>query len=184
MITNFLEGDRTRESDLARRKLRSREKMPKKKYIVDLTPSERSELSKITNKGKTAAYKMNHARIWLKADINQEGGGWTDSKISESLNISRATIERVRQRFVEEGLESALKRKEQPNRRPKIIDGEKEAYLIALACSETPVGKSSWTLQMLADKMVELKVVEQVSIETIRQSLKKTNLNLGFMNLG
>lgn len=85
---------------------------------------------------------------------------------------------------MEEGLESALKRKEQPNRRPKIIDGEKEAYLIALACSETPVGKSSWTLQMLADKMVELKVVEQVSIETIRQSLKKTNLNLGFMNLG
>jgi transposase len=158
--------------------------MPSKKYIVDLSPSERSELKIITNKGKTAAYKMNRARILLKADINQEGGGWTDSKISESLNIGRATIERVRQRFVEEGLESALNRKEQQNRRPKIIDGEKEAYLIAIACSETPLGKSNWTLQMLADKMVELKVVEQVSIETIRQSLKKTNLNLGFMNLG
>jgi transposase len=158
--------------------------MPSKKYIVDLTPSEKSELSKITNKGKTAAYKINHARILLKADINQEGGGWTDSKISESLNIGHATIERVRKRFVEEGIESALNRREQKKRRQRIIDGEKEAYLIAIACSETPGGKSNWTLQMLADKMVELKVVEQVSIETIRQSLKKTNLNLGSMNLG
>jgi transposase len=158
--------------------------MPSKKYIVDLTPSERSEVSKITNKGKTAAYKINHARILLKADINQEGGGWTDSKISESLNIGHATIERVRKRFVEEGIESALNRREQKKRRQRIIDGEKEAYLIAIACSETPGGKSNWTLQMLADKMVELKVVEQVSIETIRQSLKKTNLNLGSMNLG
>jgi transposase len=158
--------------------------MPSKKYIVDLTPSERSELSKITNKGKTAAYKINHARILLKADMNQEGGGWTDSKISESLNIGHATIERVRKRFVEEGIESALNRREQKKRRQRIIDGEKEAYLIAIACSETPGGKSNWTLQMLADKMVELKVVEQVSIETIRQSLKKTNLNLGSMNLG
>jgi transposase len=158
--------------------------MPSKKYIVDLTPSERSELSKITNKGKTAAYKINHARILLKADINQEGGGWTDSKISESLNIGHATIERVRKRFVEEGIESALNRREQKKRRQRIIDGEKEAYLIAIACSETPEGKSNWTLQMLADKMVELKVVEQISIETIRQSLKKTNLNLVSMNLG
>jgi transposase len=158
--------------------------MPSKKYMVDLTPSERSEVSKITNKGKTAAYKINHARILLKADINQEGGGWTDSKISESLNIGHATIERVRKRFVEEGIESALNRREQKKRRQRIIDGEKEAALIAIACSETPRGKSHWTLQMLADKMVELKVVEQVSIETIRQSLKKTNLNLGSMNVG
>ncbi|GAL93653.1 mobile element protein [Microcystis aeruginosa NIES-44] len=158
--------------------------MPSKKYIVDLTPSERSDRSKITNKGKTAAYKINHARILLKADINQEGGGWTDSKISESLNIGHATIERIRKRFVEEGIESALNRREQKKRRPRIIDGEKEADLMAIACSETPREKRSWTLQMLADKMVELKVVEQVSIETIRQSLKKTNLNLGSMNVG
>lgn len=158
--------------------------MPSKKYIVDLTPWEKSYLEKITNKGKTAAYKMNHARILLKADINQEGGGWTDSKISEALNIGHATIERVRKRFVEEGLESALNRREQKNRRSPIIDGEKEAYLISLACSKTAVGKSRWTLQMLADKMVELKVVEQVSIETIRQTLKKTNSNLGSMNPG
>ena len=149
--------------------------MPKKKYIVDLSPSERNYLEEITNKGKTAAYKMNHARILLKADINQEEGGWTDSKISEALNIGHATIERVRKRFVEEGIESALNRREQKNRRSRIIDGEKEAYLIAIACSETPVGKSHWTLQMLADKMVELQVVEKVSTETIRQTLKKTN---------
>ena len=161
--------------------------MPKKKYIVSLTSSERNSLEKLTKKGKTAAYKMNHARILLQADINQEGGGWTDSRIAESLNIGHATIERVRQRFVlkdtashiEEGLESALNRREQKKRRQKIIDGEKEAYLIAIACSETPTGKGNWTLQMLADKMVELNYVEQVSTETIRQSLKKTNLSLG-----
>lgn len=153
--------------------------MPKKKYIVSLTSSERDLLEQLTKKGKIAAYKMNHARILLKADINQEGGGWIDSQISESLDIGHATIERVRQRFVEEGIESALHRREQRKRRQKIIDGEKEAYLIAIACSETPAGKSNWTLQMLADKMVELNYVEQVSTETIRQSLKKTNLSLG-----
>ena len=153
--------------------------MPKKKYIVSLTASERTILEKLTKKGKTAAYKMNHARILLKADINQEGGGWTDRQIGESLDIGHATIERVRQRFVEEGIESALSRREQKNRRQKIIDGEKEAYLIGIACSETPCGKSNWTLQMLADRMVELNYVEQVSTETIRQTLKKTNLSLG-----
>ena len=153
--------------------------MPKKKYIVSLTVSERKFLEQLTKKGKIAAYKMNHARILLKADINQKEGGWTDRQIGESLDIGHATIERVRQRFVEEGIESALSRREQKNRRQKIIDGEKEAYLIAIACSETPWGKSNWTLQMLADRMVELNYVEQVSTETIRQTLKKTNLSLG-----
>ena len=149
--------------------------MPKKKYIVDLTDSERAELEQLTSKGKIAAYKMNHARILLLADINKQEGGWTDLKISEALNVGQATIERVRQRFVEEGIESALGRREQKNRRRKIIDGEKEAYLIAIACSETPTGQAKWTLQMLADKMVELNYVEKVSRETIRQTLKKTN---------
>jgi transposase len=149
--------------------------MPKKKYIVALNSSERTELEGLVKKGKIAAYKMNHARILLLADINQNKGGWKDAQISESLNISHATIERVRQRFVEEGMELALNRREQKNRRPKVIDGEKEAYLIALACSETPTGHAKWTLQMLADKMVELKYVEKVSTETIRQTLKKTN---------
>ncbi len=158
--------------------------MPKKKYIVSLTVSERKFLEQLTKKGKIAAYKMNHARVLLQADINQKEGGWTDRQISESLDIGHATIERVRQRFVEEGIESALSRREQKKRRDKIIDGEKEAYLIAIACSETPCGKSNWTLQMLADKMVELNYVKQVSTETIRQTLKKTNLSLGAMNPG
>ena len=158
--------------------------MPKKKYIVSLTPEERKELEQLTKKGKNPAYKVNHARILLKADINQSHGGWTDREIGESLDIGHATIERVRQRFAEEGLELALNRRKQQKRRRQIIDGEKEAYLIAIACSETPAGKSNWTLKMLADKMVELNYVEQVSIETIRQTLKKTNLNLGLMNPG
>ena len=158
--------------------------MPKKKYIVSLTVSERKFLEQLTKKGKIAAYKMNHARILLKADINQKEGGWTDRQIEESLDIGHATIERVRQRFVEEGIESALSRREQKKRRSKIIDGEKEAYLIAIACSQAPAGKSNWTLQMLADKMVELNYVEQISTETIRQTLKKTNSNLGSMNPG
>lgn len=153
--------------------------MPKKKYIVSLTVSETKLLEQLTKKGKIAAYKMNHARILLKANINQKEGGWTDSQIGESLDIGHATIERVRQRFVEFGIESALSRREQKKRRSQIIDGEKEAYLIAIACSETPAGKSNWTLQMLADKMVELNHVEKVSTETIRQTLKKTNLSLG-----
>ena len=129
--------------------------MPKKKYIVSLTSLERDYLEQLTKKGKIAAYKMNHARILLKADINQEGGGWIDRKISESLDIGHATIERVRQRFLEEGMEAALNRREQKKRRQKIIDGEKEAYLIAIACSETPTGKGNWTLQILADKIKE-----------------------------
>jgi transposase len=149
--------------------------MPSKKYIVALTESERMELETLTKKGKIAAYKMNHARILLLSDVNQEGGGWIDRKISEALNVGQATIERVRQRCVEEGIESALNRRKQENRRSQIIDGEKEAYLVALACSQTPTGKSHWTLKMLADKMVELKYVEEVSTETIRKTLKKTS---------
>ncbi len=158
--------------------------MPKKKYIVSLTCEERQELEQLTKTGKAPVYKVNHARILLKADINQAKGGWTDRQIGESLDMGHATIERVRQRFVEEGMEAALCRRKQQKRRSKIIDGEKEAYQIAIACSKTPTGKSHWTLKMLADKMVELNYVEQVSTETIRQTLKKMNLSLGSMNLG
>ena len=107
--------------------------MPKKKYIVSLTPEERQELEQLTKTGRAPVYKVNHARSLLKADINQAEGGWTDRKIGESLDMGYATIERVRQRFVELGIKSALNRREQKKRRRKIIDGEKEAYLIALA---------------------------------------------------
>lgn len=121
---------------------------------------------------------MNHARVLLKADVNQTGGGWIDAKMSEALDISVATIERVRQRFVEEGLEGALGRKVQKRRKSRRLDGEGEAHLVALACSEGPPSGHG-SLRLLAERMVELGYVESVSHETVRQTLKKTNLSLG-----
>jgi transposase len=153
--------------------------MAKKKYIIALTAQERSDLEKLTKTGRTAAYKINHARILLKADSNQAEGEWSDREISKALNISVATIERVRERCVLEGIEAALNRREQSNRRKKIIDGAQEAHLIAITCSEVPTGKTKWTLQMLVDKMVALNYVEQVSRESIRQTLKKTSSSRG-----
>jgi transposase len=153
--------------------------MPEKKYIVALEQEERKKLESITTKGKAAAYRINHARILLKADINQEKGGLKDQEISEALDISVSTIERVRQRFVEESLESALSRRTSLKARPRLLDGEKEAYLIAIACSQPPEGQAVWTLRLLADRMVELGYVESLSYETVRQTLKKTNSSLG-----
>ncbi len=153
--------------------------MPKKKYIVSLTDEERQQLENLTKKGKTAAYKMNYARILLLSDINSVEGGWKDESIKSALGVSIPTIERVRKRFVEEGLAAALARKKQNHQRIPLLDGEKEAHLIALACSEPPTGQGRWTLRMLADKMVELEHVESVSHETVRQTLKKMKLSLG-----
>lgn len=154
------------------------ENMPAKKYIVSLTKEEQKSLEDLTKTGKAAAAKINHAKILLKADINREEGGWKDQAISIALDISVSTIEQVRQRFVEEGLESALN----PRRRtysPKKLDGEIEAHLIAIACSEAPEGSSRWTLRLLADKLVSLGYVENISHESVRQVLKKTSLSLG-----
>lgn len=156
--------------------------MAKKKYIVSLTAEERDELEHLTTTGKVAAYKMNHARILLKADRNQEGGGWTDEAISQALDISVATIERVRQRFVETSLAAALTRQVQHQRKPRRLDGEQEAHLIAITCSEAPEGQARWSLRLLAERMVELEYVERVSHETIRQTLKKTTSSLGCEN--
>ena len=153
--------------------------MPKKKYIVSLTDDERRKLEDLTKKGKNAAYKINYARILLLSDINSSDGGWNDPSIRDVLGVSVPTIERVRKRFVEEGLAAALSRKQQVHQRIAILDGEKEAHLIALACSEPPHGQARWSLRVLADKMVELGYVETVSYETVRQTLKKMKLNLG-----
>jgi len=158
--------------------------MAKKKYIVSLTTEERETLEQLTTTGKATAYKMNHARILLKADTNQEGGGWTDEDISQALDISVATIERVRQRLVETNLETALSRQEQQQRKPRRLDGEQEAHLIALTCGEAPEGQARWSLRLLADRMVELDYVESVSPETVRQTLKKTTSSLGCENAG
>ncbi len=153
--------------------------MPKKKYIVTLTEEERSLLKDLTKKGKYPVYKLNHARILLLADTNREGGGWRDVDISQTLSISVATIERVRQRLVEEGLAAALGRKTARQPRQRRLDGKQEAYLIALTCSSPPEGQGRWTLRMLAERMVELGHVQTVCHETIRQTLKKTNDRLG-----
>lgn len=149
--------------------------MPKKKYIVALSPEERQNLERLTTTGKAPASKLNHARILLKADINQQTGGWRDQDISDALDISVSTIERIRHRFVEESLDAALSRQTPVRTKPRLLDGEQEAHLIALACAQTPEGQGRWTLRLLAQRMVELAYVESISHETVRQTLKKTN---------
>ena len=150
-----------------------------KKYRVKLSAEEREELKAMVSKGRSAAYKQTHARILLLGDEAQEGGAMKDEDIARSLQVGRATVGRVRRRCVEEGLEWALGRKEQLNRRRKRLDGQGEAHLIALACGEPPEGRASWTLQLLANGLVEREIVESISSETVRQILKKTNLSLG-----
>jgi len=147
-----------------------------KKYIVTLTADERQSLLDLIAAGKAAAKKLAHARILLKADAAEGGPAWPDRRIAEALEVSDATIERVRQRFVEQGLEAALVRKaqERPSRQ-LTLDGRAEARLIALACSTPPDGRAVWTMRMLADKLIELEVVPTVSDETVRRSLKKTS---------
>lgn len=145
----------------------------RKKYIVRLTKEEREELEQLVNKGTGAAHKRRHAQILLKADISEAGDGWKDQKISAAFDIAHRTVERVRQRLVERGLEGALNRAKQVNRRKPKLDGEQEARLIALSCSEAPEGYARWSLRLLADKMVELNYVDELSQETVRQVLKK-----------
>ncbi len=157
--------------------------MPKK-YIVDLSEAERQSLLKLTTTGKQAAYKINHARILLKADVNQPDGDWSDEAISSALDISISTIERVRQRFVSEGIEASLSYRRGRGRKQRRLDGETEAHLLAIACSEPPPGQARWTLRLLADKMVELNHVESLCHETVRQTLKKTNFSLGEKSVG
>jgi transposase len=147
-----------------------------KKYRVTLTDEERKNLEQLISRGKGAARKLVHARILLKAD---EPIGWSDERISEALDVSLSTIGRVRERFVGEGLAAALERKA-PNRiYQRRLDGVQEAHLVALVCSPPPEDRGRWTLQLLADQMVELGYVEYVAKETVRQTLKKMNLSPG-----
>jgi transposase len=151
-----------------------------KKYKVTLTAEERRQLQDLIAAGKAAAKKLTHARILLKADAADGGPAWTDDGIAEALDVSTDTIGRVRQRFVEQGLEAALVRKKQdrPSRQRKL-DGRAEARLIALACSAPPQGRKGWTMKLLADRLVELEVVGTVSDETVRRALKKTRSSRG-----
>jgi transposase len=156
--------------------------MPRKKYIVALTEAEREHLEKLTQTGKTAAYIITHARILLKADTSQSEGGWCDADISAALDVGTATVERLRQQFVEEGFEACLSRKRRVYTR--LLDGNQEAHLVAIACSSPPEGQSRWTLRLLSQRLVELGHVESVSHETVRQTLKKMNLSLGEKTAG
>ncbi len=149
--------------------------MPKKKYLVTLTAEERDGLTGLLSAGKRSALTLTRARILLKADQADGGPAWPDDRIAAALDCGRRTVERVRQRFVERGLEPALGRKPQDRpSRERTLDGAAEARLIAVACSAPPDGRARWTLKMLADQLVELEVVEAVSDETVRRVLKKT----------
>lgn len=142
-----------------------------KRYRVTLTAEERDELDRLISRGKADARKLTHARVLLQADASEGGPGWLDAAISDALRVSVRTIERVRQRFVEDGLLAALLPKPSLRVYARKLDGSQEARLIALACSDPPAGKKRWTLRLLAEQMVALEVVPDLSHETVRQVL-------------
>ena len=146
----------------------------KKRYTVTLTDEERRSLRALVSSGKGAARKLTHARILLKADSSEGGPSWTDADISEGVDVGTATVERVRKRFVEEGLEAALVPRKSSRQYQRKLDGDGEAHLIALTCGESPVGHARWTLRLLADRMVALGYVEDLSKDTVCRVLKKT----------
>jgi transposase len=156
-----------------------------KRYLVRLSAEERRDLEAMIRKGKSPAARLVKARILLKADISEAGEGWSDSRIVEALETSVSMVYRVRRQLVEEGLEAVLSRKA-PARPsvPRIFDGEKEARLIALACSKPPEGHARWSLRLLESKVVELGIVEAASDSTIQRALKKTRFNRTAANTG
>ena len=153
--------------------------MSTKSYVVKLKKPERQRLEALIRKGKSSATQLLKARILLKADSGRYGAAWPDVRIIEALDTGASMVYRVRRGFVEKGFEAVLVRKKRasPPVQP-VFDGEKEARLIALACSEPPAGRARWTLRLLADKLVELEVVDAVNFNTVGRALKKTSLNL------
>jgi len=145
--------------------------------LFDSRRKKKRELENLVKKGKTQAYRIKHANILLAVDA--DGPNWPDHQVAKAYKCHQNTVVNVRQRFVEQGFQAALKRKKQqaPSRK-RIIDGENEARLISIACSKPPEGYAKWTMQMLADELVALKVVKSVSSQTVWRTLKKTNLNL------
>src|SRR5690348_11893417 len=150
-----------------------------KVYRVKLTLEERAHLHALLSKGKAAARTLTHARILLKADEGEAGPCLSDDEIALDLDVDRSTIERVRVRCVEEGFEAALRPRPSRQLHPRKLDGVQEAHLVALACSPAPKGQKRWSLRLLADKLVELEVVDDISYETVRQTLKKKNSSPG-----
>ena len=154
------------------------------KYVIRLHPKEREQLLALVNTGRAAAAKLLHARILLKADLNGEERRWTDAEIAAALDTSPATVHRVRQAWVEGGLETALARKPPTGRQYRKLDGAQEAQLIAIAWSAPPEGRTQWTFKLLADKAVALDIVDTISAECVRTTLQKTRANLGSTNRG
>lgn len=151
-----------------------------KRYHVTLTPEERGELERMISAGKAAARKLTHARILLKADEAEGGPGWTDGQIAEALDVGLSTVWRVRQRFVEDGVDAAITPKPSARVYIRKLDGAGEARLVKLACSAPPQGRNRWTLQLLADRMVVLGHADDgLSYETVRRVLKKTRSSPG-----
>lgn len=147
--------------------------MPAKRYKVTLTSEERAELSTVVSKGKGVASRITRARILLMADENQAEGAWKDADIARALGVHARTVERLREKCVETGLEATLNHRRPQKKRGTVLDGAAEARLTQLACTEAPDGHERWRLRMLADKLIELEVVETVSRETVRTTLKK-----------
>jgi transposase len=146
-----------------------------KKYVVRLSGEEREQLEALIRKGKSPAQRLLKARILLKADVSEAGEGWSDSRIIKALDTGVSMVYRVRKQLVEEGFEAVLSRKQRATPAvARIFDGEKEAKLIALACSRPPKGRVRWTLRLLENKVVELRIVDRASDSTIGRTLKKT----------
>jgi hypothetical protein len=153
--------------------------MPRPKHLVTLTAAEREHLTHLIRTGSASAHVQRHARILLKADCSDAGPAWDDAAIAMAVEVSRPTIERVRKAFATRGLDAALHRKAWTGPSRRKLDGAQEAQLAALACSTPPDGAARWTLALLADKLVELKVVDAIARDTVRVALKKTRSNRG-----
>lgn len=150
------------------------------KNSIELTKEQRAELEEMIKKGNAPGRKIRHAQVLLKIDSGQDGLNWSDQQIREAFGVSGPTVWRLRRRFLEQGLEKALNRRPQPERPEKRkVDGEQEAYLIALTCSPAPEGYKRWSMRLLAGKLVELGYFEEISHKTVWVALKKTNSNLG-----
>ena len=150
----------------------------KKRYVVKLTSEERDQLEGMINRGREAAYRRRHAQVLLLVDEGEHGPSLFDRDAAERTGYSRRTVEQIRERCVTEGLAAALERKQRSRSRTRKLDGEGEARLISLACSDAPEGYARWTLQMLADRLIALDVVETISHECVRQVLKKHHQTL------
>jgi transposase len=150
-----------------------------KVYRVKLLPEERKQLQELLSKGKASARTLTHARILLKTDEGVDGPRLTDDEIADALDVNRSTVERVRIRCVEAGVEAALHPRPSRQVHPRKLDGVQEAHLVALACSPAPKGRNRWSLRLLADKLVELEIVDDISYEAVRQTLKKTKSSRG-----